>query len=78
MGGMIAFAPFSAKLDEMKSVLMKLFELGAVAFYCGHDPYLIRILPPMGVMTEEQVDQATALIEQALLETRRARAEQAK
>jgi 4-aminobutyrate aminotransferase-like enzyme len=74
VGGMIAFAPFSAKMDEVKAVLMKLFDLGAVAFYCGHDPYLIRILPPLGAMTEADVDLATSLIEKALLETRQARA----
>ena len=73
VGGMIAFAPFGAKMEDVKAVLMKLFELGAVAFYCGHDPYLIRVLPPMGAMTEEDVDQATSLIEQALLECKDAR-----
>ena len=34
-----------------------------VAFYCGHGPYLIRMLPPLGAMTEAEVDQVCGIIE---------------
>jgi acetylornithine/N-succinyldiaminopimelate aminotransferase len=73
VGGMIAFAPFQAKLEDCKAVLMKLFELGVVAFYCGHDPYFVRILPPLGVMRETDVDLALSVIEKAILELAKAR-----
>jgi acetylornithine/N-succinyldiaminopimelate aminotransferase len=69
VGAMIAFEPFNGSLDVVKSVLMKLFDLGAVAFYCGHGPYLIRMLPPAAAMSDADVDLAVSLIEQALLET---------
>ncbi len=68
VGGMIAFTPLDGSMDAVKAVLMKLFDLGVVAFYCGHDPYLIRLLPPLGVMTEADVDTAGQLIEKALCE----------
>jgi 4-aminobutyrate aminotransferase-like enzyme len=68
IGGMIAFAPFQGKMDEVKAVLMKLFDLGVVAFYCGHGPYLVRLLPPLGAMSEKDVDQVCAIIETALQE----------
>jgi acetylornithine/N-succinyldiaminopimelate aminotransferase len=68
IGGMIAFAPFGATADDVKKVLMKLFDLGVVAFSCGHDPYLIRMLPPMGVLTESEIDLTTSLIEKAVHE----------
>lgn len=69
LGGMIAFEPFGGTLPEVKATLMALFDLGVVAFYCGHGPYLVRLLPPFGVMTERQVDEVCGLIEKALLKT---------
>ena len=66
IGGMIGFAVLSSSLADTKLVLMKLFDAGVVAFYAGHDPYIIRILPPFGVMTEKQIDEACAIIETVL------------
>lgn len=66
IGGMIAFAPFAGTMDDVKATLLKLFDLGVVAFYCGHGPYLIRMLAPLGAMTEAQIDEATGLIEKSL------------
>ncbi len=74
VGGMIAFLPFEGKLDDCKIVLKKLFDLGLVAFYCGHGPYLIRMLPPLGAMTEADIDVACGLIEKALHEVKAAKA----
>jgi len=67
LGGMIAFKPLAGTMDEVKAVLMQLFDDGMVAFYCGHDPYLIRMLPPLGAMTDADVDLATSMIETAIL-----------
>jgi 4-aminobutyrate aminotransferase/(S)-3-amino-2-methylpropionate transaminase len=66
IGGMIAFAPFGGTMENVKSVLIRLFDLGVVAFYCGHGPYLIRLLPPLGAMNEADVDEVCSLIETAL------------
>ncbi len=66
VGGMIAFEPTPGTLDSCKAVLMRLFDLGVVAFYCGHGPYLIRMLPPLGAMTDTQVDEVCELIGKAL------------
>jgi acetylornithine/N-succinyldiaminopimelate aminotransferase len=75
VGGMIAFQPFEGKLDDCKIVLKKLYDLGAVAFYCGHGPYLIRMLPPFGAMNESDIDVACGLIEKALHEAKASKAE---
>jgi 4-aminobutyrate aminotransferase-like enzyme len=69
IGGMIGFVPHDGTMDSVKTVLMKLFDIGVVAFYCGHGPYLIRMLPPLGAMTEADIDLACSYIERALLET---------
>ena len=78
IGGMIGLSPFDGSMESVKSVLMKLYDLGVIAFYCGHGPYFIRMLPPLGVMTEEQVDEVCSLIEQALLYLSEEKLEKAK
>jgi acetylornithine/N-succinyldiaminopimelate aminotransferase len=66
VGGMVALQPFGGAMDEVKATLMKLYDLGVVAFYCGHGPYLIRMLPPLGAMTEKDVDEVCRIIGEAL------------
>ena len=68
IGGMVAFQPFSGTMEEVKAVLFKLYDLGLVAFYAGHSPYLIRMLPPFGVMKEPDIDAVLAILEKGLLE----------
>ncbi len=67
LGGMVGFGVMGQSLDDTKKFLMRLFENGAVAFYAGHDPYIIRLLPPFGVMTEDEIDTALSVIEKTLL-----------
>jgi 4-aminobutyrate aminotransferase-like enzyme len=69
IGGMIAFEPFDGKMETMKPVLMSMFDRGVIGFYCGHGPFLIRMLPPLAVMDERQVDEVCALIGMALKDT---------
>jgi len=71
LGGMIAFMPMTGKMDQVKALLMRLFDQGCVAFYCGHDPYLVRMLPPLTVMEEKDVDEVCRMIGQALVESGR-------
>ena len=66
IGGMIAFQPGAGSMDEIKALLNRMFELGVVAFYCGHGPYLVRLLPPLGAMNEAHVDQVCDIIEKAI------------
>ncbi len=66
IGGMIGFVPGNGTADEVKKTVLKLFDLGLIAFVCGHGPYLVRLLPPLGVMTTEQIDLACQIIGEAL------------
>ncbi len=66
LGGMVAFEPTPGTLDACKAVLTRMFEHGVVAFYCGHGPYLIRMLPPLGAMTEAQVDDVCQIVGRSL------------
>jgi 4-aminobutyrate aminotransferase/(S)-3-amino-2-methylpropionate transaminase len=67
IGGMIGFGVLGQTLEDTKKVLMKLFSEGVVAFYAGHDPYVVRCLPPFGVMKESEIDLALSIIEKTLL-----------
>lgn len=67
LGGMIGFGVLGQTLDDTKTFLMRLFDNGVVAFYAGHDPYVVRCLPPFGVMTEAEIDIGLAVIEKTLL-----------
>lgn len=73
IGGMMGFVPFTGTQDEVKLVLMKLFDMGVIAFNCGHGPYLVRLLPPLGAMTETDMDQVCQIIGDALVEVKKDR-----
>lgn len=66
LGGMIAVEPTPGTLDACKAVLSRMFENGVVAFYCGHGPYLIRMLPPLGAMSEAHVDEVCDILGRSL------------
>lgn len=66
IGSMIAFQPEEGTMDQVKSLLTRLYDRGVVAFYCGHGPYLVRMLPPFGVMTEPQIDEVCTILEDCL------------
>jgi 4-aminobutyrate aminotransferase-like enzyme len=65
---MIAFQALDGSMDLTKKVLLRLFDLGVVAFYCGHGPYLIRMLPPLGAMNEADIDGVCAILSKTLCE----------
>lgn len=68
VGGMIAFSPFKGEMDDVKATVLKLFDLGVMAFSCGHGPYFVRFLPPLPVMTEAHIDEVCEIISAALHE----------
>ena len=50
---MLRLTPFAGDKDRIVSIVKRLFEAGVLAFFCGHDPFHLRMLPPVGVMTPE-------------------------
>ena len=69
IGGMVAFTPFRGTLDDVKKLLFKLFDRGVIAFFCGHGPYRVRMLPPFGVMTDAQWKEVFKIIHDCTKET---------
>ena len=66
IGGMIAFQVYDGSMDRTKEVLMGLYEEGVVAFNAGHGPYVVRMLPPFGVMTDTEIAVALEKIDHVL------------
>ena len=66
VGGMMRLTPFGGQKAKVTKALEIMFQEGVIAFYCGHDPYHIRFLPPVGVMKPEQFNDVFAILETAL------------
>jgi 4-aminobutyrate aminotransferase-like enzyme len=66
LGGMMKFTPFGGAKDKINATCKACFEEGVVLFYCGHGPYHLRLLPPLGVMKLDQWPRVFACIEKGL------------
>ncbi len=66
IGGMVRLTPFGGKKDPVMKLCRQCFDDGLIVFYCGHGPYHLRMLPPLGVFKEDQWTTAFALLEKSL------------
>ncbi len=66
IGGMMRFTPFGGDRAKIQAACKACFEEGVVLFYCGHGPYHMRMLPPLGVMKLEDWPRVFDRIEAAL------------
>jgi 4-aminobutyrate aminotransferase-like enzyme len=65
-GGMMRFSPFGGDKDKVNKACKTMFDEGVIAFYCGHGPYHIRLLPPLPVFNEADWPKVFACIERGL------------
>jgi acetylornithine aminotransferase len=65
-GAMIAFQAFDGSDATAKKLLTDLFDAGVVSFVCGGNPARLRFLPPVAVVTDDQVDQCCRILEDVL------------
>jgi hypothetical protein len=66
-GGMMRLTPFAGQKAAVTRLCHVCFEEGLIVFYCGHDPYHLRMLPPLGVMEESDWDGVFEILERALV-----------
>ncbi len=66
IGAMIVFTPFDGDAKKVISFAHRLFENGVITFIAGADPTRLRFLPPAGVVTDQEIDAVTQIIEQTL------------
>jgi len=65
VGGMMRITPFGGDRDKIMKALHFMFEDGVIGFYCGHGPYHVRFLPPIGVMKPAQFRDVFAILEKS-------------
>ncbi|UYV11751.1 MAG: aminotransferase class III-fold pyridoxal phosphate-dependent enzyme [Phycisphaera sp.] len=65
-GGMMRFTPFGGDQKKVIAACKACFEEGVVLFWCGHGPYHVRMLPPLGVMKLEDWPRVFEVVERAL------------
>lgn len=68
-GGMMRFTPFAGKREPILKLCHSLFDEGVIAFYCGHGPYHVRFLPPLGVLDESVWPKVFGIVERAMART---------
>ncbi|MSR69618.1 MAG: aminotransferase class III-fold pyridoxal phosphate-dependent enzyme [Phycisphaerales bacterium] len=66
IGAMLRLTPLGGDKDKLGALLKVLFEEGVIALTCGHGPYHLRFLPPLGVMDPAQFKPVFAILEKAL------------
>jgi len=65
-GGMMRLTPFGGEKDKIAALCKALFEEGVVAIWCGHGPYHVRFLPPLGVMRLDEWPGVFEIVERTL------------
>ncbi len=65
---MIAFTPLDGSADSVKGLLRALFDAGVIAFMAGSNPARIRFLPPIGAITDADIDKVCDILEKTLME----------
>jgi 4-aminobutyrate aminotransferase-like enzyme len=68
-GGMMRMTPFGGNREKIGKLLNNLFEDGVIAFSCGHGPYHLRFLPPVGVMKPEHFGPVFEIMEKSFART---------
>lgn len=69
IGGMMRFTPFGGNKEKVQKACKHLFDEGVIAFYCGHGPYHVRMLPPLPVFKEADWPRVFEVIERGLAKT---------
>jgi len=65
-GGMMRLTPFAGDKARINKACKTCFDEGVVLFYCGHGPFHLRMLPPLGVMKLEDWPRVFACVERGL------------
>jgi len=62
-GMMVAFTPFGGDAAKVKQFSLDLFEAGVIGFTAGSSPMRMRFLPPLGAVSQADIDTVMACIE---------------
>ena len=65
-GGMMRLTPFGGDKAKVVELVHRCFEAGVLLFFCGHGPFHLRLLPPVGVLEQAHLDTAMDVINQCM------------
>ncbi|MDG2423628.1 MAG: aminotransferase class III-fold pyridoxal phosphate-dependent enzyme [Phycisphaerales bacterium] len=65
-GGMMRLTPYGGDGARIKALLMRLLDAGVIAFSCGHGPFHLRFLPPVGVLQEADIESVLSIVSDVL------------
>ncbi len=68
-GGMMRMSPFGGDKQKILKACRACFDEGVIVFYCGHGPYHMRMLPPLGVFDEADWPRVFESVERGLSQT---------
>lgn len=71
IGGMIAFTPFDGSTENTTAFVHALFDAGVLSFVAGTDPTRVRFLVPIGVITDEDIDNVCEIVKITLLKMKK-------
>lgn len=54
--------PYAGEAALVKPLIMRLLEAGVMAFTCGHGPFHLRFLPPIGVLQEKDLEEVMEIV----------------
>ena len=63
---MMRWSPFGGSKARIDALLKVMYEEGVIALSCGHGPYHVRFLPPIGVMESAQFKPVFEIVERSL------------
>ena len=65
-GGMMRITPFGGDKTKVINTCKAAFDEGAVLFWCGHGPFHVRMLPPLGTFKLEDWPRVFEVLERSL------------
>jgi len=66
-GGMMRLTPLGGEKTAIVALVHRLFDAGVLCFFCGHGPMHLRFLPPVGVLSLEQLDEVMDITEATIV-----------
>ncbi|MCH2137644.1 MAG: aminotransferase class III-fold pyridoxal phosphate-dependent enzyme [Phycisphaerales bacterium] len=61
-GGMMRLTPFGGDKAKVIELVKSCLDAGVLLFFCGHGPFHLRMLPPVGVLEQSHLDTAMDVI----------------
>ena len=71
-GGMMRLTPFGGRKAPVVDLVKRCHDAGVLLFFCGHGPFHLRMLPPVGVLETSHIDTALGVIETCIADMERA------